>query len=79
AITYYKKFPDDAQKKNPSTETGASDSTILSKPSIKFVKAADKVKERSTPNKFEAVKKPSVRYAKLYRKPSKKPNVRGNQ
>nr|GEV80922.1 hypothetical protein [Tanacetum cinerariifolium] len=30
--------PDDAQNKNPSTETGASDSTILSKPAIKSAK-----------------------------------------
>nr|GEV96358.1 hypothetical protein [Tanacetum cinerariifolium] len=35
--------------------------------------------ERSTSNKVEAVKKPSVRYAELYRKPSKKSTVRGNQ
>nr|GEW30945.1 hypothetical protein [Tanacetum cinerariifolium] len=66
---------DDAQNKNPS-ETGASDSTILSKPAIKFVKAIDRAAERSTTNKVEAVKKPSVRYVKRYRKPSKKPNKR---
>nr|GEY46747.1 hypothetical protein [Tanacetum cinerariifolium] len=35
---------DDLQNKNPSaTETGASSSTILSKPVIKFVKAADRL------------------------------------
>nr|GEV72943.1 retrovirus-related Pol polyprotein from transposon TNT 1-94 [Tanacetum cinerariifolium] len=67
--------PDDAQNKNPSTENGESTDSILSKPAVKFVKAS----ERSTSNKVEAVKKPSVRYAKLYRKPSKKPTVRGNQ
>nr|GEY27384.1 ubiquitin hydrolase [Tanacetum cinerariifolium] len=71
---------DDAQNKNPSvTETGASDSTILSKPTIKFVKAVDRAAERSTTTKVEAVKKSSVRYAELYRKPLKKPNIRGNQ
>nr|GFA32001.1 ubiquitin hydrolase [Tanacetum cinerariifolium] len=71
---------DDAQNKNPSvTETRASDSTILSKPAIKFVKAVDRAAERSTTTKVKAVKKSSVRYAELYRKPLKKPNVRGNQ
>nr|GEV46174.1 integrase, catalytic region, zinc finger, CCHC-type, peptidase aspartic, catalytic [Tanacetum cinerariifolium] len=71
---------DDAQNKNPfDTETGASDSTILSKHAIKFVKAVDRAAERSTTTKDKAVKKSSVRYAKLYRKPLKKPNVRGNQ
>nr|GEY20049.1 ubiquitin hydrolase [Tanacetum cinerariifolium] len=71
---------DDAQNKNPSvTETRASDSTILSKPTIKFVKAVDRAAKRSTTTKVEAVKKSSVRYVKLYRKPLKKPNVRGNQ
>nr|GEW17397.1 ubiquitin hydrolase [Tanacetum cinerariifolium] len=71
---------DDAQNKSLSvTETGASDSTILSKPAIKFVKAVDRAAERSTTTKVKAVKKFSVRYAELYRKLLKKPNVRGNQ
>nr|GEX32436.1 ribonuclease H-like domain-containing protein [Tanacetum cinerariifolium] len=70
----------DAQNKNPSvTETGASDSTILSKPTIKFVKAVNRAAKRSTTTKVKAVKKSSMRYAELYRKPLKKPNVRGNQ
>nr|GEZ09984.1 hypothetical protein [Tanacetum cinerariifolium] len=57
---------DDAQNKNPSvTKTGASNSTILSKPAIKFVKAVDRAAERSTTTKVEAVKKSSVRYAEL--------------
>nr|GEX01892.1 zinc finger, CCHC-type [Tanacetum cinerariifolium] len=77
AITYYRKFPDDAQNKNPSTETRASDSTILSKPAIKFVKAADKATKRPTTDKVKTAKKPTVKYAKLYRKPSKKPTVKG--
>nr|GEV52802.1 retrotransposon Orf1 [Tanacetum cinerariifolium] len=67
--------PDDAQNKNPSTENGESTDSILSKPAVKFVKAA----ERSTSNKVEAVKKTSMRYAELYRKPSKKPTITGNQ
>nr|GEV03031.1 hypothetical protein [Tanacetum cinerariifolium] len=60
------------------TETEASDSTISSKPFIKFVKAA----VRPTKNKIdkgEIVKKPAVKYAELYRKPSKGSKVRGNQ
>nr|GEX23670.1 ribonuclease H-like domain-containing protein [Tanacetum cinerariifolium] len=49
---------DDLQNKNPSvTETGASDSTILSKPAIKFVKAVDRLTENKI-DKVEAVKKP---------------------
>nr|GEY15206.1 dehydration-responsive element-binding protein [Tanacetum cinerariifolium] len=35
--------------------------------------------ERSTTNKVETIKKPSVRYTKLYRKPSKKYTVKGNR
>nr|GEW97825.1 hypothetical protein [Tanacetum cinerariifolium] len=49
--------PDDTQNKNPSTETGASDSTILSKPAIKFVKAANKATERPTTDKVKTAKK----------------------
>nr|GFA01531.1 ubiquitin hydrolase [Tanacetum cinerariifolium] len=75
-----KSTSDDAQNKNPFvTETGASDSTILSKPAIKFVKAVDRAAERSTTTKVKAVKKSFVRYSELYRKPLKKPNGRGNQ
>nr|GEX17163.1 putative reverse transcriptase domain-containing protein [Tanacetum cinerariifolium] len=64
---------DDLQKNPSVTETGASSSTILSKPAIKFGKAA----ERSKTNKVETVKKPSVRYAKMYRKTTKSSNVMG--
>nr|GEX00173.1 hypothetical protein [Tanacetum cinerariifolium] len=68
----------DAQNKNPSvTNTGASDSTILSKPFIKFVKAADCTEVKT--NKIEAIRKSSVKYAEMYRRTTKKPNVRGNQ
>nr|GEU77970.1 hypothetical protein [Tanacetum cinerariifolium] len=70
---------DDAQNRNPSvTETKASPSTILSKHFIKFVKAADKPTENKT-DKCKTVKKPTVKYAKLYRKPSKSSGIRGNQ
>nr|GEU47085.1 hypothetical protein [Tanacetum cinerariifolium] len=69
---------DDAQNKNPSvTKTGASDSTILSKPFIKFVKATDCTEVKT--NKVEAIRKSSVKYAEIYRITTKKTNVRGNQ
>nr|GFA59119.1 hypothetical protein [Tanacetum cinerariifolium] len=70
---------DNLQNKNPSvTKTEASDSTILSKPAIKFVKAVDRPTENKT-DKVETVKKPVVQYDELYRKTSNKSNVRGNQ
>nr|GEU71113.1 hypothetical protein [Tanacetum cinerariifolium] len=70
---------DDLQNKNsPVTEIGESDSTILSKPGIKFVKAEKRPTKNKT-DKVETVKKPVVQYAKLYRKTSKKSNVKGNQ
>nr|GEW08637.1 hypothetical protein [Tanacetum cinerariifolium] len=67
----------DVQSRN-SSETEASTSTISSKPFIKFVKATDRPTENKT-DKAETVKKPTVKYAELYRKPSKKSTVRGNQ
>nr|GEU35300.1 hypothetical protein [Tanacetum cinerariifolium] len=66
---------DDQNKNSSAFENGDSTNSILSKPAVKFVKAAD----RSTTNKVEAVKKPSVKYAEMYRRTTKKPNVRGNQ
>nr|GEX68244.1 hypothetical protein [Tanacetum cinerariifolium] len=66
---------DDQNRNSSAFENGESTDSILSKPAVKFVKAA----ERSTSNKVEAVKKPFVRYVKLFRKPSKKSTVRGNQ
>nr|GFA49131.1 hypothetical protein [Tanacetum cinerariifolium] len=71
---------DEFQNKKPSvTETGSSsDSTILSKPAIKFVKAVDRPTKNKT-DKVKAVKKPIIQYAELYRKTSKKSNVRRNQ
>nr|GEU33632.1 hypothetical protein [Tanacetum cinerariifolium] len=69
---------DDAQNRNPSvTATEASPCTISPKPFIKFVKAADCTEVKT--NKVEAVRKSSVRYAEMYRRTSKSPNVRGNQ
>nr|GEV15375.1 hypothetical protein [Tanacetum cinerariifolium] len=59
-------------------ETGASDSTISSKPFIKFVKAADRPTEDKT-DKVETTRKPTVKYVKLYRRTSKSSIVRGNQ
>nr|GEW10635.1 hypothetical protein [Tanacetum cinerariifolium] len=59
---------DDQNRNSSASKNGESTNNILSKPAVKFVKAA----ERSTSNKVEAVKKLSVRHAKLYRKPSKK-------
>nr|GEV70238.1 putative ribonuclease H-like domain-containing protein [Tanacetum cinerariifolium] len=58
------------------TKTEASPSTISPKPFIKFVKATDKPTENKT-DKVETAKKPPVKYAEQYRKPSKKSNVRG--
>nr|GEZ10242.1 retrovirus-related Pol polyprotein from transposon TNT 1-94 [Tanacetum cinerariifolium] len=66
---------DDAQNKNPSE---ASPNTILPKSFIKFVKANDSTTKSKT-NKVETAKKPPVKYAEQYRKPTKKPNVKGNQ
>nr|GEX81821.1 hypothetical protein [Tanacetum cinerariifolium] len=67
---------DDLQNKNPSiTETGASSSTILSKLAINFVKAAERPTESKT-DKVEMAKKHAIKYAELYRKTSKRSNVR---
>nr|GEY67370.1 ubiquitin hydrolase [Tanacetum cinerariifolium] len=59
-------------------EIRKSTSSILSKPEIKFVKAIDSPTVSKT-NKDETVRKPSVKYAEMYRKTSKSSNVRGNQ
>nr|GFA60251.1 golgin candidate 5 [Tanacetum cinerariifolium] len=70
---------DNAKNKNPSvTETEALPSTISPKPFIKFVKANDSPTKSKT-DKVETAKKAPVKYAEQYRKPTKKPNVRGNQ
>nr|GEX31140.1 ribonuclease H-like domain-containing protein [Tanacetum cinerariifolium] len=70
---------DDVQNKNPSiTETEASPSTISPKSFIKFVKVNDSPTNSKT-DKATTAKKHPVKYAEQYRKPTKKPNVRGNQ
>nr|GEV72812.1 hypothetical protein [Tanacetum cinerariifolium] len=56
------------------SENEESTSSILSKPEIKFVKAADGRTVIKT-NKDETVRKPSVKYAEMYRKTSKSSNV----
>nr|GFD22794.1 hypothetical protein [Tanacetum cinerariifolium] len=60
------------------SEIGESNGSILSKPEIKFVKLADSPTVAKT-NKDETARKPTVKYAELYRKTSKSSNVRGNQ
>nr|GEY49145.1 putative ribonuclease H-like domain-containing protein [Tanacetum cinerariifolium] len=60
------------------SEHGESSSSIMSKPMIKFVKAADSPTIIKT-SKTETVKKPPVKYAEMYRNTSKIPKVRGNQ
>nr|GFA55203.1 hypothetical protein [Tanacetum cinerariifolium] len=66
--------PDDVQNRNPFvTETEASPSTISSKPFIKFVKATD-IPTENKADKVKTAKKPTVKYAEQYKKPSKKSN-----
>nr|GFC40218.1 hypothetical protein [Tanacetum cinerariifolium] len=70
---------DDLQNINPSvTETGASPNNIVSKPFIKFVKVTDSPNENKA-DKVETVRRTTVKYAELYRKTTKRSNVRGNQ
>nr|GEX72487.1 ribonuclease H-like domain-containing protein [Tanacetum cinerariifolium] len=59
-------------------ENGESSKSVMSKPMIKFVKAADSPTVIKT-NKDETVRKPYVKYTKMCRKTSKSSNVRGNQ
>nr|GEV51229.1 hypothetical protein [Tanacetum cinerariifolium] len=67
--------PNDLQNNSSSiSEIGKSTSSILSKPEIKFVKAAYSPTVIKT-NKDETVRKPSVKYAEMYRKTSKSSNV----
>nr|GEV45933.1 putative reverse transcriptase domain-containing protein [Tanacetum cinerariifolium] len=71
--------PDDAQNRNPSiTKTEASPSTISPKSFIKFVKVNNSPTTSKT-DKVKTAKKLLVKYAEQYRKPTQKPNVRGNQ
>nr|GEV12755.1 ribonuclease H-like domain-containing protein [Tanacetum cinerariifolium] len=59
-------------------EKGDSSKSIMSKPMIKFIKATDSLIEVKI-SKVETVRKPSVKYAKMYRNTTKSPKVRGNQ
>nr|GEW23805.1 hypothetical protein [Tanacetum cinerariifolium] len=71
--------PDDLQNNSSfASENEESTGCILSKPEIKFVKATYCPTVVKT-DKKEIVRKSTVKYAKLYRKPSKKSTVRGNQ
>nr|GEY52688.1 hypothetical protein [Tanacetum cinerariifolium] len=67
---------DDQNRNSSVSETVPS--PISPKPFIKFVKPKDS-QSRSKLGKTESPKKPPVKNAKQYRKPNKKPNVRGNQ
>nr|GEU43850.1 ribonuclease H-like domain-containing protein [Tanacetum cinerariifolium] len=55
-----------------------SSSSIMSKPMIKFVKAADSPRVIKT-NNIENARKSTVKYAEMYMNTSKSPKVRGNQ
>nr|GEV38258.1 hypothetical protein [Tanacetum cinerariifolium] len=69
---------DDAQNRNPFVTEEASPSTISPTSFIKFVKANDSP-TKSKIDKAEKAKISPVKYAEQYKKPTKKPNVRGNQ
>nr|GEX00115.1 reverse transcriptase domain-containing protein [Tanacetum cinerariifolium] len=68
---------EEGQNKHSSTSKDVA-SPITPKPFVKFVKPKDCQCESKT-NKKETPKKPPVKYAEMYRRPSKKPIVRGNQ
>nr|GEV70000.1 ribonuclease H-like domain-containing protein [Tanacetum cinerariifolium] len=59
------------------SENGESTSGILSKHEIKFVRSADSPTVAKS-DKKETVRKPSVKYAELYRKPTKRKFSTGN-
>nr|GEZ60401.1 ribonuclease H-like domain-containing protein [Tanacetum cinerariifolium] len=59
-------------------DNGESTGGILSKPEIKFIRPADTPTIVKT-DKVETAKKPTVKYAEQYIKPSKTSNVKGNQ
>nr|GEY18952.1 hypothetical protein [Tanacetum cinerariifolium] len=59
-------------------EHGESSSSIMSKPMIKFVNAADCPRFIKTNNTKNA-RKSTVKYVEMYRNTSKSPKVRGNQ
>nr|GEZ43094.1 hypothetical protein [Tanacetum cinerariifolium] len=71
--------PNDLQNSSSSaSENGESTGSILSKLEIKFMRFRDSPTVVKT-DKKETIRKTTVKYAELYRKTSKKSNVRGNQ
>nr|GEW08278.1 hypothetical protein [Tanacetum cinerariifolium] len=70
-----KSISEDDQNRNPSVSENLA-SPITPKHFIKFVKPKD---SQSKTDKKETPKKLRVKYAEQYRKPNKKPKVRGNQ
>nr|GEZ51835.1 ribonuclease H-like domain-containing protein [Tanacetum cinerariifolium] len=71
--------PNDLQNSSSSaSENGESTGGILSKPEIIFVRHADSPTVVKT-DKKETTRKSIVKYVELYKKPSKKSTVRGNQ
>nr|GFC40771.1 hypothetical protein [Tanacetum cinerariifolium] len=65
------------QNRNPSASENVA-SPITPKQFVKFVKASDSQSKSKTDEKVTP-EKPQVKNAKQYRKPNKKPNVRGIQ
>nr|GEU89745.1 putative ribonuclease H-like domain-containing protein [Tanacetum cinerariifolium] len=66
--------PNDLQNNSSSvSEIGESTGSILSKPKIKFVKPVDSPTVAKI-NKDETARKPTVKYAEMYRKTSKRSN-----
>nr|GFA02644.1 hypothetical protein [Tanacetum cinerariifolium] len=63
---------DDQNKNSSASENGESTDSILSKPAVKFVKAA----KRPTTDKVKTAKKPAVRYAEMYKRTSKRKMVK---
>nr|GEW75211.1 hypothetical protein [Tanacetum cinerariifolium] len=69
----------DLQSNNSSVpELGESSKSIMSKPMIKFVKAADSPTVIKS-NKTETARKPPVKYVEMYKNTTKSIKVRGNQ
>nr|GEU98590.1 zinc finger, PARP-type [Tanacetum cinerariifolium] len=67
------------QNSNPSVyKHEESSNSIMSKPMIKFFKAADSPTVIKS-NKVEIARKPPVKYDEMYTNTSQSPNVRGNQ
>nr|GEV40503.1 hypothetical protein [Tanacetum cinerariifolium] len=70
--------PNDLQNNSSSVFEIGESTSILSKPEIKFVKPADSLTVAKT-NKDEIARKPTVKYAEMYRKTSKRPLMSTNR